>query len=166
MDELESAEQLGRDRDLAPTLGAALQGPDPDRGGLKVDVPGANGQGFGNPGAGMGERERKSLAGRPRRPGGSLEETPAFIGGEVLAAAGVDELEIANQARHFAWRNVRSGPIGRPRPGFPELGNPRNRALQEVRGGPQTRHYGDSVLRLDAFRELPVFVQRPQQFEP
>ena len=27
MDELESAEQIGRDRDLAPTLGAALQGP-------------------------------------------------------------------------------------------------------------------------------------------
>ena len=83
-------------RDLAPTLGAALQGPDPDRGALEVDVPGANGQGFGNPGAGMGEREGEGLVGWPRRPGGGLEETPAFIGCEVLAAAGVDELEIAD----------------------------------------------------------------------
>ena len=73
MDELESAEQLGRGGNLAPVLGAALQGPDPDRSGLEVDVPGANGQGFGNPGAGVGERERKGLVGRPRRPGGGLE---------------------------------------------------------------------------------------------
>ena len=72
----------------------------------------------------MGERERKSLFGRPRRPGGGLEETSAFIGGEVLAATGVDELEIADQARHFAQRNVRSGPCARPRLGFPELGSP------------------------------------------
>ena len=79
----EGAEQLGRDGNLAPALGAALQGLDPDRGGLEVVVPGANGQGFGDP-------------------GGGLEEAPAFIGSEVLAAAGVDELEIADQARHFA----------------------------------------------------------------
>ena len=36
-------------------LGAALLGPDPDRGGLEVDVPGIDGQGFGDTGAGMGE---------------------------------------------------------------------------------------------------------------
>ena len=64
VDELEGAEQIGRDGDLAPALGTALQGPDPDRGDLK--------------------------------------EALALIGGEVLAAAGVDELEITNQARHFA----------------------------------------------------------------
>ena len=32
-------------------------------------------------GALVGEREGESLFGRPRRPGGGLEETPAFIGG-------------------------------------------------------------------------------------
>ena len=60
----------------------------------------------------MGEREGEGLVGRPRRPGGGLE---------VLVAAGVDELEIADQARDFALRNVRSGPCARPRLGFPEL---------------------------------------------
>ena len=64
MDEFEGAQQLGRDGNLAPALGAALQGANPDRGGL--------------------------------------EEMLAFISSEVLAAAGVDELEIADQARHFA----------------------------------------------------------------
>ena len=134
MDELESAEQLERDGNFAPALRAALQGPDPDRGGLRVDVPGANGQGFENPGTGVGEREGEGLVGWPRRPGGGLEETPAFIGSEVLAAAGVDELEIADQARHFAWRNVRSDPCARPSLELPEPGIPRDRALQGVRG--------------------------------
>ena len=45
VDELEGAEQLGRDGDLAPGLGAALQGPDPDRGGFDVDVHGPDGRG-------------------------------------------------------------------------------------------------------------------------
>ena len=72
MDELEGAKRFGRNGNLAPTLGAALQGPNPDRGGL--------------------------------------EEAPALVGGEVLAAAGVDELEIADQTRHFAWRSVRERP--------------------------------------------------------
>ena len=44
MDELKGAEQLGRDGDLALVLGAALQGPDPDRGGLEVDVHGPDGR--------------------------------------------------------------------------------------------------------------------------
>ena len=44
MDELEGAEQLGRDVDLALVLGAALQGP--DRGGLEVDVHRPDGQGL------------------------------------------------------------------------------------------------------------------------
>ena len=68
VDELEGAKQFGRNGNLAPALGAALQSPDPDR--------------------------------------GFLEEAPALIGGEVLAAAGVDELEIADQTRHFASRSV------------------------------------------------------------
>ena len=63
VDELEGAKQFGRKGDLAPALGAALQGPDPDRGGI--------------------------------------EEAPAHIGGEIIAAAGVDELEIADQTRYF-----------------------------------------------------------------
>ena len=71
--ELEGAKQFGRNGNLTPALGAALQGPDPDRGGL--------------------------------------EEAPGLIGGEVLAAAGVDELKIADQARYFALRRVRSGLI-------------------------------------------------------
>ena len=81
---------------------AAFQGPDPDRAGFEVDVPGTDGQGFGNPGASVGEREGEGLVGRFRCAGGGLEETPAFIGCEVLAAASIDELEIADQARHFA----------------------------------------------------------------
>ena len=88
-------------------IGAALQGPYPDRGSLEADVPRANGQGFENPGAGVGERERKTLVGRSQRSGGGLENTPACLGGEVPAAVGVDELKIANQARHFASHNVR-----------------------------------------------------------
>ena len=57
VEELEGAEQLGRDGDLVPALGAALQVSDPDRGGLAVDVAGKVGQGFGDPGASVGERE-------------------------------------------------------------------------------------------------------------
>ena len=67
MDELEGAEQLGRDGDLAPVLGAALQGPYPDRGGLEVDVHGPDGQGLGDPGAGVGEREGEGLVGHDAR---------------------------------------------------------------------------------------------------
>ena len=43
MDELEGAEQFRRDGDLASALGAALQGPDLERGGLDVDVDGSDG---------------------------------------------------------------------------------------------------------------------------
>ena len=57
MDEFEGAEQIGRDGDLALVLGAALQGPDPDRGGLEVDVHRPDGPGFGDPGAGVREGE-------------------------------------------------------------------------------------------------------------
>ena len=102
MDELEGAEQFGRDGYLAPVLGAALQGPDPDRGGLEVDIHGPDGQGLGDPGAGVGEREGEGLVGRPRRQARGFEQALALIGGQVLPAAGVDELEVADQARHFA----------------------------------------------------------------
>ena len=103
-------------RDLTPALGAALQ--DPDRASLEVDVPGTDGQGFGNPGAGVGECEGEGL------------------GGEVLMAAGVDKLEIADQARHFARRSVRSGPCARSGLGFPEPGNP---AIAPCRGSASGR---------------------------
>ena len=87
-------EQLGRDGDLAPVLGAALQGP--DRGGLEVNVHRPDGQGLGDPGAG-GARMRAKVwsAGR------GFEEALALIGDQLLAAAGVGELEITDQARHF-----------------------------------------------------------------
>ena len=35
-------------------------------------------------------------------PESAFEEALVLIGGEVLAAAGVDELEVTDQARHFA----------------------------------------------------------------
>ena len=59
VNEIEGAEQLGRDGDLAPALGAAL--PVPDRGGLEVDVLETDGQGFGDAGTGVGEREGEGL---------------------------------------------------------------------------------------------------------
>ena len=61
MDELEGAEQLGRNGDLAQVLGAALQGLDPDRGGLEVNVGGPDGWGLGDPGASVREREGEGL---------------------------------------------------------------------------------------------------------
>ena len=75
VDELESAEQFGRNGILTSALGTALQGLEPVRGSTEVDVPGTDGQGFGNPGAGVVERERKGLVGKPRHPGGGHEET-------------------------------------------------------------------------------------------
>ena len=90
VDELEGAEQLGRDRSLARTLGAALQGLDPDRGGLRSTS--------------LGQTARASETRAPVWASVSakvwsvgFEETPAFIGGEVLAAAGVE----AQQSCHF-----------------------------------------------------------------
>ena len=111
VDEFETAEQFERDGDLAPVLGAVLQGPDPDRGGLKVDVLGANGQGFRNPGAGVGEREGESLVGRPQRPGGGLEEAPALIGSETFGRA-----EIRGSARR--WSSSEQAPRLRGVHGF------------------------------------------------
>ena len=102
MDELEGAEQIGRDGDFAPVLGAALQGPSPDRGGLELDVHGPNGQGPGDPGAGVGEREDEGLVGRPWCQARGFKIALALIGGQVLPAAGVDELEVADEARYFA----------------------------------------------------------------
>ena len=102
MGELEGTDDGGGDRRFAPALGAALQGPEPDGAGLEVDVLRPDGQGFGDPGAGARERECEGLVGRLRRQGGGGEEALALIGGQVFPAAGVDELEIADQARHFA----------------------------------------------------------------
>ena len=136
MDELDGAEQLGRDGDLPPVLGAALQGPDPDRGGLVVDVHRPDGQGLGDPGAGVGENVGERLVGRPRRQARGFEEALALIGGQVLPATGVDELEVADQARHFARRSVYRGGSARPRLGVLEFRKGRDRGLQGVRSGP------------------------------
>ena len=59
----------------------------------------------------------------------------------LLAAAGVEELEIADQTRHFAQRNVHAGPSAKARQGFLELGNPRDCALQGACGEPQVTVY-------------------------
>lgn len=67
-----------------------------------------NGQGFGNPGAGVSEREGEGLVSRPRRPGGGLKEPPAFIGSEILAAAGVDEFG-CTAAGECAERRLETG---------------------------------------------------------
>ena len=75
-----------------------------------------------------------------------------LIGGELLAAAGVDELVVADQARHFAWRSVRPGPSARPRLGVLELRKGRDRGLQGARGGPQMRHFLYSVSQTDQAR--------------
>ena len=85
----------------------------------------------------MGENEGEDRVGGLRRPGGGLEERPAFIGGEVLATTGVDELKIADQARHFVKRSARLRPYLGLRPGVPEPENSRDRALQELRGEPE-----------------------------
>ena len=82
-DNLESAERLGRDGYLAPTLGAALRGPYPDRASLEIGVDRSDGQGFGDPGAGVSEREGEGLVGGSWCPDGGFEEAPALIGGEV-----------------------------------------------------------------------------------
>ena len=101
MDELKGAvHSSGGTRTSRQRSAPALQGPDPDRGGLNVHGP--DGQGLGALGAGVGEREGEGLVGRPRRPGGDFEEVLPFIGGKVLVATRVDELEIADQARYFA----------------------------------------------------------------
>ena len=82
------------------------------------------GKGFGTPGSGVDDGRSEGLVGWPRHPGGGLEEKPAFIGGEVHASAGIDKLEIAGQARHFASRTDPQGLRARLRPWSPEFGIP------------------------------------------
>ncbi len=62
VDELEGAQEVGWQRDLAPVLGAALERADPDRGYVQVDICRAEGENLGEPGAGMCESEREGLA--------------------------------------------------------------------------------------------------------
>ena len=63
---------LGWNGHLAPTLCAALQGPDPERGSLKIDI-----------GESDGQSERKRLIGWPRYQARGLEEAPAFSSGRL-----------------------------------------------------------------------------------
>ena len=144
--ELEGAAQFGRSRDLALALGTALQGLDPDRGRLEADVGGSNGQGLRDPGAGVCESEGESLVLGPRRQSCGFEEAPAITGGELFAAAGSDEPEIAGQPRHFARRSVRPGLSATPSLDLPGPGILRDRAQ---RGGPRrTRNERVRVFRL------------------
>ena len=52
--------------ELSGLTHSGTAGPDPDRGGLEVDVDGADGQGLGDPGTGVVECEGEDLVGRPR----------------------------------------------------------------------------------------------------
>ncbi len=72
-------------------LGAALQGADPDRGG--VDVVGAEREDLGDAGAGVSRGEGEGQVGGLRGAGGGREEAGALVRGEVFAAAGVDQAD-------------------------------------------------------------------------
>lgn len=93
VDELEGPQHVVGQRDLAPVLGAALECADPDRRGVQVDICGAQREDLGEPGAGVGKREREGLPVRLRFPGRGGQEPVAFFVGEVFAAFGVDELD-------------------------------------------------------------------------
>ena len=80
-------------------------------------------------------KECKGLVGWLRRRAGGFEEAPTHIGNEVLAAAGVDDLEIADQARYFALRTVRSGPSASSRKVLHKFEKRRDRALPDACGG-------------------------------
>ena len=63
---------LGWNGHLAPTLCTVLQGPDPERSSLEVDI-----------GESDGQSERKGLIGRPRYQARGLVEAPAFSSGRL-----------------------------------------------------------------------------------
>ena len=100
MDELEGAEELRWDRDLAPVFRATLEGPDANGAGVEVDVLGAQGEDLGDAGAGVSQGQREGLVGGLPGACGGLEEAGAFVRGEVFSAAGVDQ-EDGFSVRHL-----------------------------------------------------------------
>ena len=74
----------------------------------RSNVGGSNDQGFGDLDTGIRQNERKALFGQSWFPGSGCEEALALIGGDVLAAADINKLKVADQAIHFAARSVRS----------------------------------------------------------
>ena len=100
MDELEGAEELRWDRDLAPVFRATLEGPDANGAGVEVDVLGAQGEDLGDAGAGVSQGQREGLVGGLPGACGGLEEAGAFVRGEVFSAAGVDQAD-GFGVRHF-----------------------------------------------------------------
>ena len=93
MDEFEGAEELRRDRDLAPVFGATLEGPDANGAGVEVAVSGAQCEDLGNAGAGVSQGQREGLVGGLPGACGGLEETGALLRGEVFAATRVDQAD-------------------------------------------------------------------------
>ena len=68
VDELEGAQNVGWQWDLAPVLGAALERADSDRGRVEVDISRAECEDLGEPGAGMSEGQAKVCrSGSPSR---------------------------------------------------------------------------------------------------
>ena len=63
MDELEGAEELRWDRDLAPVFRATLEGLDANGAGVEVDVLGAQGEDLEMRGAGVSQGQREGLVG-------------------------------------------------------------------------------------------------------
>ena len=107
--------------------------PNPNRGGLEVDILGANGQSFGNAGASVGERQRNSPVGRPRCPGCGIEEATALPAVRYFRPRASTSWR-SDQGRYLVKRNSRQRPSTRPRLGFQEPGAPRDRTPQGFRG--------------------------------
>ncbi len=123
----------------------------------------AQDQGLGDPGAGVGKREGEGLVGRSRRQGRGFEEALALIGGQVLRASCVDELDVPDQARHFAERSVYRSPSARGHLKVQKLRIRRDRGLQGVRGGPQLASMLTSVVSMRAV--VAVMLSRLQWME-
>lgn len=93
MHSLKTAQQLSRQRHLAPVLYANLQRPDPEGARVQVNVEGTKRQDLADPGTGMGDREHEGLVDRCLHVRSSFNETRPLVGSQVLLAAFVNELE-------------------------------------------------------------------------
>ena len=91
MDELERAQRPGRQRDLAPVLGPALERADADRGRVQVDVARPERKDLREPGAGVRQHQAEGLPLGARLPGRGGQEPLALPGRQVFAPAPVDE---------------------------------------------------------------------------
>ena len=93
MDQLKGAQGLGRQRDLAPVLGTALERTDPDRTRVQADIgrPKRQDLAQSRPAVRYGQREGLVLG--LRRSDRSPEEPLALLGREIFAAFRIDKLD-------------------------------------------------------------------------